>query len=130
MEHREPLTEDRLPPGREQRLLPRLAAEPGVAPRYRRVSADAAVEIDHIRRLLATMPGVEQAKGIVMLRRGVDADGAFTLLQRWSQDSNTKLVQICAAVVDAAGAPDGGATLRRLLRQRFPDDRAVAREPG
>ena len=130
MEYRVPLTEDH-PHARSEPPAPAQPADgAGVVPAHEVVSPDPVVEIAHVRRLLASMPGVEQAKGILMVRRCVDADAAFTLLQRWSQDTNTKLVHLCASVVDAAGQPDGGVALGRLLRQRFPDDPGAPRKPG
>jgi hypothetical protein len=130
VEYRVPLTGDH-PRARAEPSSPsRPADEADAAQGYRLVDPDPDVEVARIRRLLAAMPGVEQAKGILMVRRGVDADAAFTLLQRWSQDTNTRLVHLCASVVDAAGQPDGGVALGRLLRQRFPDEPGAARQPG
>jgi response regulator NasT len=43
---------------------------------------------------------VEQAKGILMARYSVDADGAFALLREHSQRHGRKLADIAAAVVD------------------------------
>lgn len=52
------------------------------------------VENEHLRRKLETAPVIEQAKGMVMDRYGVEADTAFEILCRWSQDTNTKLSRI------------------------------------
>jgi AmiR/NasT family two-component response regulator len=61
----------------------------------------------NLRRKLETQPAIEQAKGILMERYGVSADGAFELLRHWSQDSNTKLNHL--AVVLTTGPKDGPA---------------------
>jgi AmiR/NasT family two-component response regulator len=44
---------------------------------------------------------IEQAKGILMARRGVNADRAFELLREHSQHSGHKLAEVAASVVDA-----------------------------
>jgi len=51
---------------------------------------------------------IEQAKGIIMGDRRCTADEAFAILTRLSQDSNRKLRDIAAALVDrAAEGPKG-----------------------
>jgi AmiR/NasT family two-component response regulator len=42
---------------------------------------------------------IEQAKGIVMVVYGVDADAAFHLLRRHSQNTNTELHLLAARLV-------------------------------
>jgi AmiR/NasT family two-component response regulator len=44
---------------------------------------------------------IEQAKGILMSRHSIDADGAFKLLREHSQHNGHKLVDIAQAVVDS-----------------------------
>ena len=44
---------------------------------------------------------IEQAKGILMARRGIDADRAFEMLRDHSQHSGHKLNDVAAAVVDS-----------------------------
>jgi response regulator NasT len=44
---------------------------------------------------------IEQAKGILMSRHAMDADGAFKLLREHSQHNGHKLVDIAQAVVDS-----------------------------
>jgi AmiR/NasT family two-component response regulator len=46
---------------------------------------------------------IEQAKGILMARRGVSADRAFELLREHSQHNGHKLADVAASVVDAHG---------------------------
>ncbi|MDX6399669.1 MAG: two-component system, response regulator PdtaR [Gaiellaceae bacterium] len=42
---------------------------------------------------------IEQAKGILMARRGIDADAAFELLREHSQHNGRKLADVAAAIV-------------------------------
>jgi len=42
---------------------------------------------------------IEQAKGMLMLMHRIDADAAFGLLRRHSQDTNTKLREVAANIV-------------------------------
>jgi hypothetical protein len=53
----------------------------------------------HFRAALASRDTIGQAKGILMERCHVDAGGAFAMLRRLSQDSNTKLVQVAEKLV-------------------------------
>jgi response regulator NasT len=44
---------------------------------------------------------IEQAKGILMSRHSIDADGAFKMLREHSQHNGHKLVDIAQAIVDS-----------------------------
>jgi AmiR/NasT family two-component response regulator len=44
---------------------------------------------------------IEQAKGILMARHGIDADRAFDMLRKHSQHNGHKLVDIAQALVDS-----------------------------
>ena len=44
---------------------------------------------------------IEQAKGILMARNGVDADKAFAMLRDHSQRNGQKLADVAAAIVDS-----------------------------
>jgi AmiR/NasT family two-component response regulator len=44
---------------------------------------------------------IEQAKGILMARNGVDADRAFALLRDHSQRTGQKIVDVAEAIVDS-----------------------------
>jgi len=52
---------------------------------------------------------IEQAKGMLMMAYGVQADAAMALLRRLSQESNVKVATISERLVAAlaAGSPDG-----------------------
>ncbi|HSJ44039.1 MAG TPA: ANTAR domain-containing protein, partial [Euzebyales bacterium] len=62
---------------------------------------EAAVELAaQLRRALDSRAVIEQAKGILMASRGVNADVAFETLVTASQHENRKLHDIAIAVVD------------------------------
>jgi hypothetical protein len=61
-------------------------------------TADLLVQITDLQRKLATMPQIEQAKGALMLVYGLTDNEAFDLLRRYSQNSNTKLRDLAAAL--------------------------------
>jgi GAF domain-containing protein len=48
---------------------------------------------------------VGQAMGILMERYGVDGDRAFTILKRYSQDTNTKLRDVAQELIDTRKLP-------------------------
>lgn len=57
-----------------------------------------------VRSFAASMPAIEQAKGILMGCYGIDAAAAFALLQRVSSSRNVKLRALAAAVVAAVSS--------------------------
>jgi len=62
---------------------------------------EAAVELAaQLRRALDSRAVIEQAKGILMASRGVDAQEAFETLVTASQHENRKLHDIAATVVE------------------------------
>jgi hypothetical protein len=96
--------------------------------------ADPAAENAQLREALASLPVIEQAKGMVMLLRGCSAAEAFAALVGVSQRSNVKLRDV-AAVVVAAGSEAGPAmadaeterAVRAALCAHFPGDGGPAR---
>ena len=58
---------------------------------------------EELSSALASRDRIGQAKGIIMERFGVDDTGAFDMLRRLSQESNTKLVDIAQRVIDTRG---------------------------
>lgn len=44
---------------------------------------------------------IEQAKGILMERHGIDGDAAFAMLREQSNMSNRKIIDLACAVIDA-----------------------------
>lgn len=59
----------------------------------------------HLRAKLASLPIIEQAKGLLMGHYHVDAETAFALLRRWSSHTNLKLRELCRLLADAAAQP-------------------------
>lgn len=61
----------------------------------------AAREKEQLRNALTSRDVIGQAKGMLMERYRIDADAAFLLLARLSQESNVKLVEVATNVVVA-----------------------------
>jgi len=57
---------------------------------------------------LATMPAIEQAKGVVIAQTGCDPDEAFELLRKASQRGNVPVRELALAVVARAMSGDPG----------------------
>jgi len=74
----------------------------------RRAETEAEVELA-LLRIAEHRAVIEQAKGMLMLTTGADADGAFALLRRYSQQGNVKLNEVAHRLVDSvtAAARDG-----------------------
>jgi len=62
-------------------------------------------EIEGLRSALDTRTLIGQAQGVLIERYAVDADRAFSILRRFSQDQNTRLVEIARTIVTEAGNP-------------------------
>ncbi|MDQ7808573.1 ANTAR domain-containing protein [Amycolatopsis sp. A133] len=92
--HRHGITET----DRHRALL--LATHASLALQHLRTGEIAELERAHLRRAIASRDVIGQAKGILMARQGIDADAAFDLLRRTSQDLNVKLADIAATLVD------------------------------
>jgi GAF domain-containing protein len=56
-------------------------------------------QADHMRRAMESRAVIEQAKGVLMAQRRVDAEVAFELLREASQRYNRKLRDIAAGIV-------------------------------
>jgi hypothetical protein len=109
--------EDRAPIGKVDRLTgyyldltPEMKAETSAA-------ADAAVAAS-----AAARDTIEQAKGILMLGYGLDADAAFAMLKWWSRNRNVKVRDIAERLIQVAR--EGHVShpgLRRLLDALLDD---------
>jgi transcriptional regulator with GAF, ATPase, and Fis domain len=60
---------------------------------------------DSIQRALDTRAPIEQAKGMLMAIRGIDADRAFDLLREQSQATNVRLHTVATTLVQQLSAP-------------------------
>ncbi len=76
---------------------------------------DARQLVDHLHEALVTRDVIGQAKGILMRRLSCDADTAFDLLRRVSQNHNVKLREVAISITDA----QQGGTLDAALSHWF-----------
>ncbi|MDG4665762.1 GAF and ANTAR domain-containing protein [Mycobacterium sp. 236(2023)] len=60
-------------------------------------------EAEQLESALSTRDRIGQAKGIIMERYNVDDIAAFEMLRKLSQDSNTKLIDVAARVIETRG---------------------------
>jgi AmiR/NasT family two-component response regulator len=58
-------------------------------------------EYHNLKGAFARRAVIEQAKGILMARHGINADKAFDLLRGHSQHNGNKLADVAAAIVDS-----------------------------
>lgn len=77
---------------------------------------DLEAEVAQLRDALVSRASIDQAKGMLMSRYGVDADTAFRILQRWSSVSNIQVREVADTVVDVGvhGLPTPGLPARGL----------------
>jgi AmiR/NasT family two-component response regulator len=62
-------------------------------------------ENEQLMRAIVTRDTIGQAKGILMERFNIDADRAFAMLTRLSQESNTRAEQIARMLVQSDRTP-------------------------
>ena len=60
-------------------------------------------ELDRTRQALEERKTVERAKGILMRKRDLTEDAAYTLLRKAAMNENRRLVEIAEAVITAEG---------------------------
>jgi AmiR/NasT family two-component response regulator len=58
-------------------------------------------EYHNLKGAFARRAVIEQAKGVLMARHGINADKAFDLLREHSQHNGNKLADVAAAIVDS-----------------------------
>ena len=80
-----------------------LAAHASTALAATLASSAAELETAQLRRALQSRDVIGQAKGILMERRGISADEAFTVLRTASQSLNVKLTQVAQTLVEHRG---------------------------
>jgi AmiR/NasT family two-component response regulator len=66
--------------------------------------AESQVE-DQLRLAAVNRTAIGQAQGILMERFSIDANRAFNLLRRVSQNSNTKLLEVATTIVSTRQVP-------------------------
>jgi response regulator NasT len=72
---------------------------------HARIALAAWDSADDLARGLASRSVIGQAQGILMERFSLDADRAFQVLRRYSQDGNVKLVDVARRVIDTGALP-------------------------
>lgn len=82
-------------------------------------------ENDQLREAIDSRAVIEQAKGALMWRFGLDPEAAFAVLRRWSQDSNAKLRLVADTLVNTVcrddPRPPADPALADWLRQQVVD---------
>jgi AmiR/NasT family two-component response regulator len=61
---------------------------------------------DQLRQALDSRDAIGQAKGILMVRRGISAEDAFDVLRRTSQELNIRLRDVAAVLAGQHGELD------------------------
>jgi GAF domain-containing protein len=74
--------------------------------RHAAVAMDRAREQEHLWRAIDARNLIGQAQGILMERFSVDADQAFAVLRRYSQDHNLKLHAVAQRLIESGSLPD------------------------
>ena len=83
------------------KLTHTLAAFTAALPRDVAETRALAEENEHLRRALETRDVIGQAKGVLMERFGTDAERAFEILVKLSQDSNTRVADVARRLIEA-----------------------------
>jgi AmiR/NasT family two-component response regulator len=84
----------------EVRTEQRVVCNHGQQVQQMQVALDAVEhELEGLRTAMLTRGVIEQAKGMLMLQRHIDADAAFRTLVELSQTSHRKLVEVAEALV-------------------------------
>jgi len=73
--------------------------------RHAAVALDSARDTEHLWRAIDARNLVGQAQGILMERFGIDADQAFGVLRRYSQDNNVKLHDVAERLIETRALP-------------------------
>ena len=89
-----------------QRFGPEDADVAHMLARHVAVAMDAARDAEHLWKAIDARNLIGQAQGILMERYGVDADQAFRVLHRYSQDRNLKLHRVAQDLIDTRQLPD------------------------
>jgi AmiR/NasT family two-component response regulator len=73
--------------------------------RHAAIALDTARETENLWKAIDARKVIGQAQGILMERFGLDADRAFRVLSRYSQDNNIKLHRVAEQLVETRNLP-------------------------
>ena len=73
--------------------------------RHASVALAASRDLEGLRKAVDARKLIGIAMGLLMERYGIDADRAFDVLRRYSQQHNVKLRDVARLVVDQRGLP-------------------------
>jgi GAF domain-containing protein len=85
----------------DEALIALFTGQASVAVANSKTYADAVELTRQLREAISSRAIIEQAKGVLMAREGIDADAAFAQLRTSSQSRNVKLREIAKEIVDA-----------------------------
>jgi len=91
--------------GLDDLLVALFTGQAAIAVANAKTHADAVELTRQLREALDSRAVIEQAKGVLMGREGIDADAAFDQLRTWSQTRNIKLREIAKQIVEATQSP-------------------------
>jgi AmiR/NasT family two-component response regulator len=74
--------------------------------RHAAVAMASTREQDNLWKAIDARQLIGQAQGILMERFAIDADQAFTVLRRYSQDRNLKLNVVAQRLIETRRLPD------------------------
>lgn len=76
-----------------------------VLARHAAIAIDTKQDTENLWRAIDARKVIGQAQGILMERYGLDADQAFAVLRRYSQDNNIKLHDVAIQLIDSRKLP-------------------------
>jgi GAF domain-containing protein len=98
----------------DRRLAQALADVATIGILQRRSSHRSAMMAEQLQHALNSRVVIEQAKGVLAERNGVDMDAAFTALRRYARNHNRKLSELAMDVVRGEVDPTAVQTGRRV----------------
>jgi len=75
-----------------------------------RAAIEAHLVVDQLNHALNSRVMIEQAKGILAERAGLDMEGAFSWLRQHARNHNLLLVDVAQAIIDGKLVPEPPAT--------------------